>query len=93
MPNGPCADELWAISLDKLGTHDGSSAECISIIQNNEQCMILSFLKFEGTNNNAEYEALMLNTQRTNTMNEQRNLGTYHDPNMANLSMGMGLHE
>jgi len=61
-PNGPYTDELWAMSLDKSGTHDGSRNECISINQNNGKCMILSFLMFEGTNNGVEYEALILNT-------------------------------
>ena len=61
-PNGPCTDELLAMSLDKSGTHDGSRTECISVIQNNGQCMISSFLKLEATDNDVEYEALMLNT-------------------------------
>ena len=84
-PNGPCTDELWAMSLDKAGTHDGSRTECISVIRNNGQYMILSFLKFECTNNDVEYEAIVLNTRRTAATNEQSILGTYHDPKMANL--------
>lgn len=43
-------------------------------------------LKFECTNNDAEYEATVLNTWRTNATNEQSILGTYHDLKMANLS-------
>lgn len=34
-PKGPCTDNLWAMNLDKSGTHDGSRTECISVIQNN----------------------------------------------------------
>ena len=46
--------------------------------------MFSSILMFEVTNN--DVEALMINTRRTNTMNEQSNLGFHHDLNMANLS-------
>jgi len=87
--NGPCTDKLWTMSLDKSGMHDDSRTECISIIQNKEICMISSYLKFGVTNN--DVEALMLNTWRTNTMNEQINLGIHHDPNMANLGTSFTL--
>lgn len=92
-PNGPYIDKLPVVNLDKLGTHDGSRTDYISIIQNNEQRMISSFLKFKGTNDDVEYEALMLNTPRTNTTNEQSNLGTYHDPKMAYLGTSYTLQQ
>lgn len=43
--------------------------------------------------NDVEYEALMLNTQRTNTTNKQSNLGTYHNPKMANLGRSYTLQQ
>ena len=55
--------------------------------------MILICLKFECINNNVEYEAIMLNIQRTTTTNEQNILGTYHDLNMANLNASYTLQQ
>lgn len=46
-PNGPCTDEMWAMRIEKSETHDGPKTGCILVIQNNGQCMISSFLKFE----------------------------------------------
>lgn len=60
MPNGPCTDKMWAMSLDKLGTRDGSRTKCILVIQNNEPCMISCFLKSKVTN--YDVEAVALNT-------------------------------
>jgi len=53
--------------------------------------MISSFLKFEITNNDAK--ELMLKAQRTNTMNEQSNLGIHHDSKMANLHTSYTLQQ
>jgi len=92
-PNGLCIDESWATSPDESETHDGSRTKCTSVIQNNKQYMILSYVKFEGTNNDVEYESLILNTQRTNTMNEQSNLGSHLDLTMANLSTSYTLQQ
>lgn len=53
--------------------------------------MISSCFKFGVTNKDAE--ALMLNTRRTNTMNEQSNLGIHHDLKMVNLGTSFKLQQ
>lgn len=84
-PNIPCTDEMWAMSLDESETHNGSRTKCISVIRNDMKCVISSCLKFECTNNNAEYESIMLNIQRTISKTKQIFLRTYHGLEMANL--------